>query len=102
MNVIGRVLKDKYDTAVKVTYTNSDKELLPRRSDRSVKIVDQLIFVQKSPDFCTKNPNKDILGTTGRQCNISSTGPDSCETLCCDRGVIQMPITVIQFFYFVN
>lgn len=45
-----------------------------------------LVYISKSPNYCLEDPIKGILGTTGRLCSKSSSGPDSCYLLCCGRG----------------
>ena len=42
----------------------------------------ELVYLDESLDFC-KLGNEQV---TGKQCNATSTGPDSCENLCCGRG----------------
>jgi len=46
----------------------------------------ELVHLRKSPDYCEHDPEKGILGTTGRVCNKTSDGPDRCSILCCGRG----------------
>lgn len=46
----------------------------------------ELIHIHKSPNYCVEDPQKGILGTSGRVCNKNSTGSDSCDLLCCGRG----------------
>lgn len=46
----------------------------------------ELVYLKKSPNYCLNNPKRGILGTQGRQCQKRSTGPDSCDLLCCGRG----------------
>lgn len=45
-----------------------------------------LVHIHKSPNYCVQNPAEDIPGTSGRVCNKTSHGPDSCDLLCCGRG----------------
>jgi len=56
-----------------------------RRQVRSVRRHD-LIYIDESPDYCRTNTGVGIAGTTGRACNITSHGLDSCDLLCCGRG----------------
>lgn len=46
----------------------------------------ELLYYQKSPNYCDKDAFLDVAGTAGRFCNQSSTGPGSCSSLCCGRG----------------
>lgn len=48
----------------------------------------ELVHIQKSPNYCKQDFENGVLGTEGRRCNSSSTGPDSCSKLCCGRGYI--------------
>ncbi|KAJ3654930.1 hypothetical protein Zmor_014081 [Zophobas morio] len=47
---------------------------------------EQLLFLSKSPDYCTKDMKLGSFGTAGRKCNVTTEGPDSCRQLCCGRG----------------
>src|SRR6218665_447627 len=46
----------------------------------------ELVYLHKSPDYCDHDPSVGSLGTSGRQCNRTSSGTDGCEDLCCGRG----------------
>ncbi|KAK7506789.1 hypothetical protein BaRGS_00002264 [Batillaria attramentaria] len=82
---VGKLLKKKFEDATKVDATNSaDGRLFKRNGRRPRKM--ELLYFEKSPNFCEPNPLVDSPGTTGRLCNKSSTGIDNCETLCCGRG----------------
>nr|CDI40107.1 WNT16 protein [Euperipatoides kanangrensis] len=84
---VGELLKEKYDRAVQVS-ARSQKKL--RRKDKIQKkkpiSKDDLVYIFKSPNYCVEDKIKGILGTSGRICNKTSTGPDSCDLLCCGRG----------------
>ncbi|VDL84846.1 unnamed protein product [Nippostrongylus brasiliensis] len=38
-----------------------------------------LIYMSPSPDFCDPDPARGILGTKGRECNVTSQGVDGCQ-----------------------
>ncbi|NXO26237.1 WNT9B protein, partial [Cisticola juncidis] len=86
---IGRLLKLRYDDAVKVFSTSNDavghselagphrgppgrQPALPRPTD--------LVYVEDSPSFC--RPSKYSLGTAGRTCSREG----NCDSMCCGRG----------------
>lgn len=50
----------------------------PRRSD--------LVFLQKSPNYCDYDASVGSLGTVGRKCNRTSVDTDGCDLMCCGRG----------------
>ncbi|OQV22138.1 Protein Wnt-4 [Hypsibius exemplaris] len=89
----GNELKAKHDNAVWIARKYAKK--LKRRG-RMVKhrpiTNNELVFLEKSPDYCRHNPAKGIAGTAGRLCNATSTGPEGCGTLCCKRGYITQVI----------
>jgi hypothetical protein len=64
-------------------------------SDSAVSTVnykDNLVFLDKSPNFCKRDKYLDTVGTHGRICSLTteaakaSASIDSCEYLCCGRG----------------
>ena len=51
----------------------------PRRSD--------LVFLQKSPNYCETDFSTGSPGTRGRKCNrTATTSTDGCDLMCCGRG----------------
>ena len=79
------------------TIINRRNRQVNSKYERSQK--DELIFIDRSPNFCKLNSAFDTPGTTGRICNtVSITGKNSnssngqlnskelCEHLCCGRG----------------
>lgn len=106
--VVGKTLKNRFRNAVLVTQNNIKGDVIPnkirgqrrRRPDRQKKkhrgnldrkkkprnLAKQLFYYQKSPNFCERDPEIDVAGTTGRRCNKTSTGGDGCSSLCCGRG----------------
>uniref|UniRef100_A0A8D2NIE2 Protein Wnt n=1 Tax=Zonotrichia albicollis TaxID=44394 RepID=A0A8D2NIE2_ZONAL len=87
---IGRLLKLRYDDAVKVFSTTNDavghSELAgPHRHGHSGKQPalprpTDLVYVEDSPSFC--RPSKYSLGTAGRTCSREG----NCDSMCCGRG----------------
>ncbi|XP_024002780.1 protein Wnt-9b isoform X2 [Salvelinus sp. IW2-2015] len=80
----GRLLKFRYDTAMRVlSVTNAatgETELAgPRRHGQSHRSTD-LVFLEDSPSFC--RPSRYSPGTAGRSCAKDT----SCQSLCCGRG----------------
>ncbi|XP_046985609.1 protein Wnt-16-like isoform X2 [Schistocerca americana] len=84
---IGDALKRKYHQAVQVA-TKTRKRLRRKSKTKQGLPVSKgdLVHIHKSPNYCVHNPAEDIPGTSGRICNKTSHGPDSCDLLCCGRG----------------
>ncbi|XP_032581159.1 protein Wnt-2 [Drosophila sechellia] len=83
--VAGR-LRDRYDSARKVTLRNDGNSFMPESPYARPANKYQLVFADESPDFCTPNSKTGALGTQGRECNVTSSGSDRCDRLCCNRG----------------
>jgi hypothetical protein len=106
--VIGNELFRKYSQAMQLkdaTIKNRVKKLkiiVSRRStgynDQQVTYRDDLIFIDKSPNFCKRNQELDTPGTSGRMCSLETqakkvfdsgneaTPIERCDYLCCGRG----------------
>ncbi|XP_050530431.1 protein Wnt-16-like isoform X2 [Daktulosphaira vitifoliae] len=100
-NEIGNVLKKKYGKAIFINHLineptkNSSMIIHNKRDTRQNKTKrlllaqsNELVHIQKSPNYCKQDTLKGVLGTEGRKCNSTSIGPDSCNKLCCGRGYI--------------
>ncbi|XP_026223847.1 protein Wnt-2b-A-like isoform X1 [Anabas testudineus] len=82
----GDYLRVQYNKAIEVTmnqdgtgFTVADKALRkPTKND--------LVYFEKSPNFCLQDKSVGSLGTTGRVCNKTSKDTDGCEIMCCGRG----------------
>ncbi|XP_045178964.2 protein Wnt-10b-like [Mercenaria mercenaria] len=83
--IVGEILKKKYEKASRVNISNKTSKKTKRRLVKKQKN-SELVYYEKSPNYCDPNPEVDSPGTTGRFCNKSSTGLDNCDTLCCGRG----------------
>ncbi|XP_060516591.1 protein Wnt-10a [Cylas formicarius] len=104
--VVGKILKDKFQSAVVVDQSNLGSKysrqsnivnqkskkrqirvkLTPRKNKYKRDLSYDLLYYQKSPNFCEKDALLDIPGTIGRVCNRTTTSPNSCSALCCGRG----------------
>lgn len=93
---VGDFLKDRFDGASRVVYANKGSNRASHRADprhlepenpahKPPSTMD-LVYFEKSPNFCSHNSKTGTLGTSGRTCNSSSPGLDGCELLCCGRG----------------
>ncbi|XP_051516342.1 protein Wnt-10b isoform X2 [Myxocyprinus asiaticus] len=94
--LVGSVLREKFLTAIFINSQNKNSGAFNSRvggttgSDqtrgRRRSISRELVYFEKSPDFCDREPAVDSLGTQGRICNKSSPSMDGCGSLCCGRG----------------
>lgn len=88
------MLKDRYDSAhemdfeykVKKNGKKRFKKLVPRYKEYMPPSTLDFIYYEESPNYCENNSNLGIVGTRGRECNITSAGVDGCDQMCCRRG----------------
>ncbi|XP_075918296.1 protein Wnt-7b-like [Petromyzon marinus] len=89
---VGSALKDKYDEAVHVEPVHGGRYRYPlflklKRSRAHRKPLDtELVFTERSPNYCEENLLTGSLGTRGRLCNRTSPNADGCDLRCCGRG----------------
>uniref|UniRef100_A0AAY4EQF8 Protein Wnt n=2 Tax=Denticeps clupeoides TaxID=299321 RepID=A0AAY4EQF8_9TELE len=84
---VGRYLKERYEHSVQVTGRSKRKFRRKEKEQRRVPVTrDELIFLNKSPNYCLEDRRLGVAGTRGRRCNRASAGPDGCNLLCCGRG----------------
>ncbi|RMC10184.1 hypothetical protein DUI87_12984 [Hirundo rustica rustica] len=84
---IGRFLKDKYENSIQISDRLKKKLRRKEKSQRKIPIgKEDLLYVNKSPNYCVEDQKLGIPGTQGRECNRTSQGPEGCNLLCCGRG----------------
>lgn len=91
---IGNRIKEQFNGATKVIGSNDGISLMP--DGKTLKPIgrENLIYSEKSPDFCKPNRKAGSLGTRGRICDPNSMGVDGCELLCCARKYTKQTVTV--------
>ncbi|XP_005420991.1 protein Wnt-16 [Geospiza fortis] len=84
---IGRFLKEKYENSIQISDRLKKKLRRKEKSQRKIPIgKEDLLYVNKSPNYCVEDQKLGIPGTQGRECNRTSQGPEGCNLLCCGRG----------------
>ena len=81
---VGAHMKQLYQHAVKMPNTRRGRKQI--REAKNTVGDRQLLFLEKSPNFCFENKDRGVPGTKGRVCNVTSDNMDSCKLLCCGRG----------------
>nr|QDD67299.1 Wnt2 [Paracentrotus lividus] len=85
---VGEYLKEKYHDATKVSVNQEGNDLLLSSSSSQSRKPSKadLVYFERSPDYCRRDTRTGSLGTAGRICNRTSDGPDGCDVMCCGRG----------------
>lgn len=86
LHTIGLAVKHEFDGAVKVALNVSGDGLVPENSLHLPPTASNLVYLKRSSDYCSHDPESGSHGTTGRECNVSSDGVDGCALMCCNRG----------------
>ncbi|KAF1642604.1 Protein Wnt-4, partial [Eudyptes chrysocome] len=68
---VGNILKEKFEGATEVhpKRVGSRKLLVPKSSRFKPYTAHDLVYLLASPDFCDRDPQRGVFGTSGRQCN---------------------------------
>lgn len=85
---VGTFLKQKYNGAVQVTMSQhaADSELIVANKNLKKPTKFDLVYFDKSPDYCVKDLRLGSFGTEGRECNKTSMDTDGCDIMCCGNG----------------
>ena len=86
---IAALLKEKYDQARPMLGSQAYSTVAAKKRWKQLEAgedLQTLVYMKNSPNYCEQNVEAGSQGTRHRECNISSFGSDSCESLCCGRG----------------
>lgn len=89
---IGYILKEKYNVAVQVEVVRASRLRQPTflkiKQIRSYQkpMETDLVYIDKSPNYCEEDASTGSVGTQGRLCNRTSPSTDGCHMMCCGRG----------------
>lgn len=102
---VAQRLRDRFDGASKVIARNDGSSFMTEGLSIKPPTKQDLVYTDESPDFCRPNPKTGSLGkidetpkafgwvtinqlpgVQNRECNITSSGEDGCEILCCNNG----------------
>ncbi|KAF6122618.1 Wnt family member 10B [Phyllostomus discolor] len=82
---VGAALRERLGRAIFIdTHNRNSGAFQPRLRPR--RLSGELVYFEKSPDFCERDPTVGSPGTRGRACNKTSRLLDGCGSLCCGRG----------------
>ncbi|XP_061815800.2 protein Wnt-7b-like [Nerophis lumbriciformis] len=89
---IGYLLKERYGAAIQVEPVHASRlrqpSFLRLKEGRGYqKPADtDLVYLERSPNYCEEDRATGSTGTRGRLCNGTSAYTDGCNVMCCGRG----------------
>nr|ADF31344.1 WNT11 [Perionyx excavatus] len=90
MRTVGASLLKSYALAVEVENRKQGKtknrKLVPVLDIRANFSDSELIYYNKSPDYCLPEASLGSVGTKGRECQKDQDGSSGCKSMCCGRG----------------
>ncbi|KAK7907406.1 hypothetical protein WMY93_016018 [Mugilogobius chulae] len=95
---LGFMLKDKYNQAVHVEPVRASRNKRPtflkiKKLHSYRKPLDsELVYIDKSPNYCEADLLSGSMGTQGRHCNKTALQPNSCDLMCCGRATTPISI----------
>ncbi|WAR28662.1 W11B2-like protein [Mya arenaria] len=95
---IAETLKDKFGMAIEVKRKRKGEfhKFVPRYKKMDSIPMDELVYVSKSPDYCSPDRKLGSIGTKDRSCDPDSTGPGGCDIMCCGRGYESSDVTLVE------
>lgn len=94
---VGDRLMEKYDFATLIRVNNRIRSQVKlRRKFRRSSFKEELVYFEKSPDFCKPDKSLLIKGTEGRVCSRNSLDTDNCRNLCCSRPYVSKKLSVTK------
>ena len=86
---------EKYNKARRVIPSRDSMNFIPYDSSEVAVKPGDLIYLDKSPDFCFRDISIGSPGVTGLECDGHvRRGSNSCSSRCCDRGFIEKEVEV--------
>lgn len=97
-NKIAENLKEKYGMAIEVKRKRQKSQhyFVPINMKVDKIPNDELVYIQKSPDYCSPDRKMGSIGTQGRSCDPDSNGPGGCDIMCCGRGYDSSDVEIVR------
>ena len=97
MDDVAMTLKMKYEQSlysmIIPSSTQQHVSVVERKNQQRVH-PENMIYFNRSPDYCTANPAYNIGGIAGRECTLNNhSSSRHCDNLCCDHGYETFPYT---------
>lgn len=98
MERVGDYLRKKYRSAVLVTLDQASNKLVNYDSVVNKYEPLDLVYLERSPNYCYRNLAQGTVGTAGRECNKSSLSENSCDIICCGHGYNTKKVNCFSYF----
>ncbi|KAL4220372.1 Protein Wnt-11 [Mactra antiquata] len=97
-NKIAETLKHKYGRAIEVKRKRKKGVSMFAPINKNVKSIpnDELVYIQKSPDYCSPDRKMGSIGTQGRNCDRDSHDSGGCDIMCCGRGYDSSDVQIFR------
>ena len=74
-------------TSVYVTLDQTREKLVPRNIGEIFDESKDLVYLELSPDYCTRDSKHGTLGVAGRRCEKHVYEAGGCSAMCCGLGL---------------